>query len=179
MSILQALYFFLPAYLANMAPVFAQALFPKYNMPIDGGKTFRGRRVLGDHKTWRGLIAGIVVGMIVVMLQAGVLSYELFESLSILDYQNYNLFVLGVLFGGGALVGDAVKSFFKRQIGKKSGEQWIGFDQLDFVVGGLFFVGLVYVPQAEIVLILLVITPLLHWVTNVVGYTLGLKEVPW
>ena len=39
----------------------------------------------------------------------------------------------------GALFGDIIESFFKRRIGKNRGENWIPFDQLDFIVGVLIF----------------------------------------
>ena len=37
----------------------------------------------------------------------------------------------------GALIGDIIESFFKRRIGKNRGEDWIIFDQLDFIIGAL------------------------------------------
>ena len=59
---LAVLYFFVPAYVANMSPVVVRNRFPSLAAPIDGGLSWRGRRLLGDHKTWRGLLVGIVVG---------------------------------------------------------------------------------------------------------------------
>lgn len=55
-DVLCVLYFFVPAYLANMSPVLVRGWFPALSTPIDGGRTFRGRRILGDHKTWRGSV---------------------------------------------------------------------------------------------------------------------------
>ncbi len=57
--ILQALWLFLPAYVANMSPVFSAKLMPKWSRPIDNGRVHKdGSRVLGDGKTWRGLVGG-------------------------------------------------------------------------------------------------------------------------
>ncbi len=59
------LYFMLPAYVANMMPVFARKI-PILGSPIDMGKRYRGFRLLGKKKTWRGLIAvppGCVVSL--------------------------------------------------------------------------------------------------------------------
>ncbi|HET6399618.1 MAG TPA: CDP-archaeol synthase, partial [Candidatus Thermoplasmatota archaeon] len=62
-SILHALWLFLPAYVANMSPVFSAKLLPRWNAPMDGGRTSKdGKRVLGPGKTWRGLVGGIVAG---------------------------------------------------------------------------------------------------------------------
>lgn len=68
--VLQGLYVFLPAYMANMSPVFSAKLVPGWTTPIDGGRMHRdGRRVLGDGKTWRGLVGGgILAGITAVLL---------------------------------------------------------------------------------------------------------------
>jgi CDP-2,3-bis-(O-geranylgeranyl)-sn-glycerol synthase len=71
-EVLQVLYFFLPAYLANMSPVLIGRRFGALAIPIDGGRTLWGKRILGDHKTWRGLLAGIVAGTLVFELQRSV-----------------------------------------------------------------------------------------------------------
>ena len=51
-DILFALWFFLPAGLANAAPVFANKIPGSewLAVPIDGGKHFRGKRITGNHK---------------------------------------------------------------------------------------------------------------------------------
>ncbi len=62
-SILHALWLFLPAYVANMSPVFTAKMFPKWSAPIDGGRLAHdGQRLLGDGKTWRGLFGGGLFG---------------------------------------------------------------------------------------------------------------------
>src|SRR5256885_14404478 len=57
-AIPQALWFFLPAFIANpMAVVFGGG------SPIDGGRSLSdGQRIFGDGKTWRGLIGGTFPG---------------------------------------------------------------------------------------------------------------------
>ena len=57
--IIQALWLVLPAYIAN-----ASALLIGGGTPIDFGKNWKdGKLILGDGKTWRGLITGAFVGM--------------------------------------------------------------------------------------------------------------------
>lgn len=191
-----ALWLFLPAYVANMAPVFLARLIPRWDAPIDAGKARPGgTRILGDGKTWRGLFGGAVVAALVALLMATVLRFS--ERLTDFGYQENGFWapvVLGLLFGFGALVGDAVKSYFKRRRGKPRGSPWIGPDQLDFVVGGLLFVGLAgllvpvdggtwtgvwLIEHWPIPVFLVVATPLLHWLVNVIGYLLKLKNEPW
>lgn len=181
MIIIIALYFFLPAYLANMAPVFAAKIFGRhFAAPIDGGRNYRGKRIFGDHKTWRGLVAGIVLAILTVYIQRLLFERSLaFRQISMIDYAKHSVLILGFLFGFGALAGDAIKSFFKRQIGKEPGAAWPGFDQLDFVVGGLLAVAIVFPTPLIIVLILLIISPVLHLLVNIIGHKLKLKDNPW
>jgi hypothetical protein len=64
-DILFVIWFFLPAGLANVAPIFAAKLpyLKTLTFPLDGYITFRGKRLLGEHKTLRGVISGILVGI--------------------------------------------------------------------------------------------------------------------
>ena len=171
-TVIQALYFFLLAYCANMAPVFANKLRLPFGGPISS-------KYFGEHKTWRGFIVGFLVALIVLYIQKLLLvQNNLFAtSLSILDYENISMFLYALAFGLGALTGDLIKSFFKRRFNKKSGTSWFPFDQIDFVVGAIIFLYPFYQTDIKIVLILLVVTPVLHLTTNIFGYHLGLKRV--
>ena len=119
--------FLITAGVANMAPPLVVKLFPTWNTPLDFGKSFRGIRIFGDHKTWRGLILGTLISGL------GWLIY----SLLIKKSSNY---FLGFQLGFGALFGDAIKSFFKRRIGVKSGQSWFPFDQIDWILGSSLMV---------------------------------------
>lgn len=52
-AVLTALWAIAPAYLPNSAAVVVGG-----GRPIDGGRTWRDNRVLGDGKTWRGFLGG-------------------------------------------------------------------------------------------------------------------------
>ena len=69
--VLFALWFFLPAGVANMAPVFADKIpaLRNWTLPLDFGHKFHGKRIFGDNKTWRGLLLGIVLSTVVLGLQ--------------------------------------------------------------------------------------------------------------
>ena len=57
--IIQALWLIIPAYIAN-----ASAVLVGGGTPIDFGKNWKdGRRILGDGKTWNGLIVGAFFGI--------------------------------------------------------------------------------------------------------------------
>jgi len=77
------------------------------------------------------------------------------------------------------LIGDSVKSFFKRRLGRKPGSAWFPFDQVDFILGACLFTWPFVGFGWEVFVILLVVTPVLHFVVNVIAYFIGLKKVWW
>lgn len=175
-DVLRVLYFFLPAYLANMAPVVARGHFKALAAPLDGGRSWRGRRILGDHKTWRGILVGVVTGAAVFAAQRRLYQAGLAHGLALLDYGGADPVLPGVLLGLGAGLGDAVKSFFKRRIDVAPGASWLGFDQLDFMVGAYALVSWVVVPPFLPTLAILPLVFAGSVATTAVAYLLGLKE---
>jgi CDP-2,3-bis-(O-geranylgeranyl)-sn-glycerol synthase len=170
------LYFFVPAFLANMAPVVARGHVEWLAGPMDGGRRWRGRRLLGDHKTWRGLLAGIVAGILGFALQRWLWQRGVGRDLALLDYGAAGPWLPGALLGLGAGLGDAVKSFFKRQVGIAPGGSWLGFDQLDFMVGAYTCVAIVFVPPLLETLAILPVIFVGSIATTTIGFWLGMKE---
>ncbi len=175
--ILKSIYFVLPAYLANMMPVFFARLhwLEFINRPIDSGMKFRGQELFGNHKTWRGLVAGIIGGIIVSMILASVYFLPFFHNLSLFDYSHYWL-AFGALAGAGAIIGDLIKSFFKRRINIASGSSWPVFDQLDFILGFFLFTAIIVWPGWSIFITACLLTLLLHPLANIIGKLLKLKK---
>ena len=182
-DILTILWIFLPIGVANTGPVTASKLpfLKKYNQPLDFGKTYRGKRIFGDHKTIRGIIAGGVVGFLTAglqMLLSDTFSWPQNYSMG-LDYGSSIILVMGLFLGFGALIGDAVKSFFKRQIGIAPGRPWVPFDQLDFVIGGaIASLPFIVLPLYMYVLGLF-IALVLHPTFNVIAWLLRLQDKPF
>ncbi len=174
-ALVRVLWFFLPAYAANMAPVLVQGHLEALAGPIDAGRTVRGRRLLGDHKTWRGLVAGVLAGAAVFALQVAVHGAGLLRGLMLVDYADLSL-LTGVLLGLGTGIGDALKSFFKRQVGIAPGASWPVFDQLDFMVGAYALVAPIHVPPVVPTLASLPIVLAGGVVVTTIGWRLGLKE---
>ncbi|HUR70101.1 MAG TPA: CDP-2,3-bis-(O-geranylgeranyl)-sn-glycerol synthase [Candidatus Thermoplasmatota archaeon] len=178
-----ALWLMLPAYLSNMLPVFVGG-----GAPIDLGRSWRdGKRILGDGKTWRGLLlAPLLAAILTGGLQWLVDHTAWGTSYGFPGWGGWpRWFLLAYLMGLGALTGDAVESFIKRRTGRDRGEKWFPWDQLDFILGSLLFAFLLmptrflglFTPERLIVILLL--TPVLHLFVNYLGYRLGLKDVPW
>ncbi len=97
----------------NSAPVVVARLAgARGAWPIDGGLVLRdGQRLLGAHKTWRGLVAGVAAGAILAPW---------------IDVPWW----LGGLAGATTIVGDALSSFAKRRLRLQSGSFCPGIDQL-------------------------------------------------
>lgn len=165
--VLKSLYFFLPAYFANMAPVLLKGV-PVLGIPV-------WRKKFGKNKTWRGLVAAVLMGILVFWLQKYLFRLDFFYRLSFIDYSDFS-WILGFLLGLGAILGDLAGSYFKRRQKIKEGESWKPWDQLDFVIGGMVLSWLVYVPSMGVILILLVVSPFLHMLFSWLGYKLGVKK---
>jgi CDP-2,3-bis-(O-geranylgeranyl)-sn-glycerol synthase len=165
----------LPAYVPNSAAAMLGG-----GMPIDGGKVHEdGRRLLGDGKTVRGLILGILAGVLVGCLQI------LLQTQGLPEFLPRHTLLTVTLLATGALVGDLVKSYFKRRRAIPKGQKWPIADQYDLVAGALLLT-LLGAPAwvlsnvtLPVLLWILVLTPLLHRAVNLLGYSLGLKDVPW
>jgi CDP-2,3-bis-(O-geranylgeranyl)-sn-glycerol synthase len=174
-EIVQVLWLFVPAYAANMAPVLIGGHFARLATPIDGGRKLGGRRILGDHKTWRGLLVGIVAGVVVYELQRLLHGWGVTKDIALMDYASHPL-LPGALMGLGTGVGDAIKSFFKRRIAIPPGASWPVFDQLDFFAGACAFLAVVVVPPLVPTLACLPIVLVGSVAVTTAGWALGLKE---
>ncbi|MEA3515448.1 MAG: CDP-2,3-bis-(O-geranylgeranyl)-sn-glycerol synthase [Nanoarchaeota archaeon] len=177
--ILQCIYFLLPAYFANMAPVIFRKWFSFLAGPMDMGKTFRGKPILGKNKTFRGLVTGILTGIGIAFIQYLIRNTSMAHYLT-LPGLDYSLWLhIGFLLGAGAIIGDAAESFFKRQIGIKPGKPFIPFDQTDFVIGSLAFISLVYFPGWHIVAAVLILSIILHISFNHFAFWLRIRDEKW
>lgn len=162
----------LPAAAANMAPVFVRRI-PLLATPLDLGYAYNGVRMLGDNKTVRGLVTGIFASTAVMLVLTSLA--ETLAPYALIDYGTLDPLTWGPLIGFGALFGDAVKSFFKRQRGIPPGDSWPPYDQVDWVVGALLVLMPVAILPISAYLLALFLGGLLHPVVNIAGYYLRLK----
>ena len=184
--LLGAIWFVIPAYVANSTPTILGG-----GRTIDGGRLWRdNKRLLGDGKTWRGLVLGTLTGTII-----GFLQFFLEENnTSGIDISIFRAFLLSF----GALLGDIIGSFIKRRKNLKRGESFLFMDQLGFIIMGTILV-LIFSPLtinnvsfsvfgvlieyngSLIILYLILILPitfLVHIAANLLWYLLGKQEVP-
>ena len=163
--LLELLYLMLPAYFANMAPPFAK-FWHGWNRPIQ-------RKWLGEHKTVVGFALGVLAAIAIAFAQSRI------------DFAIDRLWPagawagVGLASGLGAMIGDSLKSFFKRRMGIAPGARWIPADQLDFVIGALialsFFVELTIADVVPI----FVFTFLADIAVNQISYRAGIRDTAW
>ena len=145
-------------------------------IPLDGGASWRGRRLFGDNKTVRGAVVMIGVSAIVAVLQG---AFRI-PRLEYFDYQDANLLALGLLLGIGFVVGELPNSFIKRQLGVAPGAHagvWHTLaDQLDSVIGALLTLSFLWIPPLRVWIVALVMGTGLHMAVNGVFVLLGVKR---
>ncbi len=181
--LLVGVWVFVPALLPNSAAVVFGG-----GTPVDFGRSWRGKRILGDGKTWRGFFGGAFSGIVLGLIMIGAAwlagSPDLWGYGTVAD----GIGIVACL-AVGSLVGDMLGSFLKRRLGIERGMKAPILDQYDFVIGA-FLVVTVFYPQwvwstyvegwhiAALVLLLALVW-FLHRGVNIIGYRLGLKNEPW
>jgi CDP-2,3-bis-(O-geranylgeranyl)-sn-glycerol synthase len=173
---LETVWFVLPAGAANIAPVVAARLLPAWDRPVDLGLQVGGVRLLGDHKTWRGLAAGLLAGTAAFLAQQWLCarSAEL-RSIGWFDYAGQS-WLLGTAMAAGALAGDLARSAAKRRVGIAPGRPWIPFDQLDWLVGLVLFSQPLLALAPGRVALVLAGGALLHLAVKALGRALGIDR---
>ena len=208
---LMVLWLYLPGFLANTFAMMWGKWLPKTGYgpwPIDGGRRMKdGNRILGDGKTWNGLIGGsLTSGLLCVLIvsligdvptstniESSVFAHPLtgyegtwFDVGSV----GMSAFILGSFLGFACLIGDSTGSFIKRRRGlKREGDvsskapllDTLPFAIMVFLWGQLFLENSL-LSDTELILpmvVIVVITPILHRSFNLIGYYIGWKDVPY
>ena len=173
--VIDALWLMLPAYVPNSSAV----LFAG-RTPLDLGRHFvDGRRIFGPGKTFRGLIGGTLSGIAMGLLQ------QLIRNGTHIGVPSFEPISVVITLALGAMLGDLIKSFFKRRLGLERGAPLPLVDQLDFVIGAwvltyVFFTDwFIHNFTIPIMIVVLILSPLLHLAVNFVGFKLGKKKEPW
>ncbi len=169
-QLLDLLLFLIPVYVANSSPVVLGG-----GPPLDLGLILPdGRRALGDGKTVRGFLGGILAGTVAGGLVAAAYVLPFFDGMR-------TQFLAAFVLSFGTLAGDALGSFVKRRFGVGSGRPFV----LDTIMFLIVAMALAY-PLAQPALYELpnlvffaTLTLILHPLTNMLANRAGLKNVPW
>jgi len=184
--VLQLLWLALPiiaAGLVHLAVMTLDLLPGLRRLPLDGGLTFRGKRLFGDNKTWRGAVVTIGTTMLaawgVAQLSACCWSLPM-----LVPFSAEHPLLWGLLLGTGYIVGELPNSFAKRQLGISPGAAgqgtagrvfWV-IDQLDSLAGMLVFIAPVWQPSASLLALVVAIMLVAHPVSAWIMVLFGLKD---
>ena len=176
MAPLLVLWLYLPGYLSNTAAMLGGKWIPDLTgIPVyridGGGELSDGNRILGDGKTWNGLIGGTLGGGIIgavlyyfsngnrvesapfldPLSSYGTNSAQLSDAWFYMGEGAITAFSMGCILGFGCMLGDSAGSFVKRRIGHKregsvSSESPL-LDTLPFAVSTFIFGQLLLSPS--------------------------------
>ena len=158
-------------------PAILKDCLAKLARPVDLGVQWHGREIFGHNKTWRGLLVGIVVGIVTAGIQALLFfKTDFFRTNTLVDYGKVNFILLGALMGGGALMGDLAKSFIKRRLDVPPGKPWFPWDQLDWIAGAILLSSIVYVPPVLVAVVTALLYVGVHLCSDRIVCRMGIKK---
>jgi hypothetical protein len=165
------------------APVLRFDLLRALKRPLDGGATFRGCRLLGANKTWRGALcmtSGVVLATLV-LWQWRWWRHQLPDAIT-----DSSPLQVGLLIGLGTVVGELPNSFLKRRLDIAPGAQRRGpvglaisvLDQGDLVLGIWVALLPIWVMPVWLAAIAFAVVAAIHAAINVIGYAIGARAAP-
>jgi len=175
-TIVIAFWAMLPAYVPNNAAVLAGG-----GRPIDGGRTWGDKRVLGDGKTWRGTAMGILAGLAL----AAVLTLVKPAASDALGFAVPEFTPLAASDSPAARCSGTSSRRSSNAEAAASAARCFGSRSTGFrrrllpLVALLDFEWFSEWFTLEVILVVVVLTPILHVTTNMIAYKLGLKNEPW
>lgn len=184
MAFAQAAYLFAPLVVASMLSgvVLRFDLWRPLRRPIDGGRRWRGRRVFGDSKTWRGVVVAVVGCVAAVGVQAWIADDV--GALALVDYRALSTVPFAIAMGAGAMLGELPNSFTKRQLGIAPSRTTTGplaivfyvWDQVDLLFGAWPLLAIWVPMRLEVVLASFALAVVVHPTVSAIGYLVGARR---
>lgn len=152
-------------------------------LPIDHGRSFRAKRLFGDNKTYRGIVA-VAIGTAIGFGIQAILHFSIKpQNLELLDYKIPSVLFIGFVMGATAMLSELPNSFIKRQFDIAPGTAATGaaslifyfFDQVDMLAGVWLVLGFVIPVTVERILWSVVFFFIAHQAATVTGYVLGMR----
>jgi hypothetical protein len=153
--------------------------------PIDFRLHYRGRRIFGDNKTFRGMLGAAVGCSLFAVLQFEILHHNSWlASLEYFDYATINPVLFGLCLGLANSLGELPNSFLKRQLGIAPGKSatgiWRGIfyflDQVDVLLGIWLYLSFIMEISITKIAISIVFVFSTHQLITVVGYGFGMRK---
>ncbi len=157
----EILRFAIPCWVINMSlnGIFVASIyFPKltaFDKPLDAGKFWNGRRILGNARTWYGLPVSVTAGFLIHL---------------IISHNFKHALLIGILNGLTVYVGDILGSFIKRRLNFRDGQFLPLVDHGDYVIiTGIVF-GLLQIFPWKVIGLALLITYLVHPIVTYLAF---------
>jgi hypothetical protein len=175
---IEILYFIGPVFIAGIIHhliVIKYNLLPFLAIPIDNNIQYRQKPLLGNTKTWRGII--------LVPLLTGVCCLVISNYIEIQTV--FNPFIMGAVIGLGYALAELPNSFIKRRVGIQPGGQskskykiiFYIIDQIDSVLGAVMAMILIHRTSYIIYISIFVIGIALHCCVDVYLNLYGYKKL--
>jgi CDP-2,3-bis-(O-geranylgeranyl)-sn-glycerol synthase len=175
---------FVPAGVAHALWLRSQLAAP-WRVSVDGGRSWRGKRLLGDNKTWAGfLILPPAAGIAFAGLRLATYSLPTSWRESLWQFSVPGYALLGLWTGLGFMAGELPNSFVKRQLSVAPGTPPAGrtgrmvsflIDRIDSLVGALLAQAIAVPVDWRYAGYLVLVAPGIHWLFSALLYRLGVK----
>jgi len=148
--------------IANGGPILARRLLRRrLAWPVDGGHRFRdGRPLLGEAKTWRGILAALLLSALCAPLLGLSVTW-------------------GLLIGASSMAGDLLSSFIKRRLNYPPSSMALGLDQIpESLLPALLAAGELQLGVLDIVLVV-VLFFLIELALSRLLFRMGIRKQPY
>ena len=155
-------------------------------IPIDAGRSFNGKRILGDHKTWRGIVVILAATTFSAGLHAWMETQQpSWQSYNLVNYQSIVWWKAGLWWGFAYAVSELPNSFLKRRAGIAPGASGPTgmrsvflsiMDQADSAIGCSLVAWLALGVALDYALWMMVLGTAVHLLINMLLGLTGLRE---
>lgn len=185
LALAQALWLFAPLVFSGAVSgvVLRYDLLPGLKRPIDGGRSFRGRRIFGASKTWRGIAVAVAGCVTAAAIQTCWLS-GLAGPLAVAELRGADVVPFGIAMGLGAMLGELPNSFVKRRLDMAPGGTTTGplsvlfwvWDQVDLLTAAWPLIAFWVPPTPRLVAASFVVALAIHPTVSLAGYLLHARK---
>lgn len=160
------------------------AVSQRFRIPLDAGCTWRGRRLLGEHKTWRGFMVIVPASGLAFGLLGALIEIVGSQAAPLWGLGPSGLVVLGAWAGFCFMAGELPNSFYKRRRdiapGSVPTSGWersfcLLVDRFDSTVALLIGMSLVVPVHWMTWVWVLMLGPIVHFGFSALLYAIGVK----
>lgn len=158
-------------------------IVPWLKKPLDGGYCWQGKRLFGDHKTYRGIIAMVLLStLFCYLLHFLVQHYAFWQQYNLLQFERYPPWFYGLIYGLAYTLSELPNSFIKRRLdispGSRGSSINVIIDQSDSTIGCLLAIYPFASFSIGFALLGILFLSIVHISVNLLLFMLKLREQP-